>query len=367
MPPLGARNEERGLALSSVAWGHKRKRVSIVEEIDEKGRSDATKTNEQACQQEKLPERLENQPKEPPDAPYEGRLADLVGCNSPLAAWKGPDGVAFNPRDGWVDQPLELPCGRCMGCRVAKKQEWALRAMHEAQTAEGVTAFVTLTYSDEYLPEDMSLEVKDWQNFAKKLRKRVGPFRFLACGEYGDNLRPHFHALIYGVDFTEDRWCHQVRGQHKVYRSDLLEHCWPKGFSEIGDVSWSSAAYVANYVTKKMGGDLAEEHYRRVDPLTGETWSVRPEFAVMSRRPGLGKEWFSRYWRDVYPRDEVWMNGKRYRPPKYYDGLLQKMDEKLWRSTLAKRRDQVSERSYKERVANETIKRSRMELTSATL
>lgn len=371
-PPLGARNEERGVALSTVARRHNREKQRTIEQIDEKESSHEAKANEQAAEPQKLPKRRENQPEEPPDAPNARRLAHLMGCNSPLAAWKGPKGIAFRPQQAHTDMPIQIPCGRCMGCRVAKKQEWAIRATHEAQMHEK-TCFITLTYSDQALPADLSLNVKHWQLFAKKLRNRLGPFRFLACGEYGDKtLRPHYHAILYGVDFAEDREPWKERGEHQTWRSPLLEALWTdadgqsRGFHEIGTMTYQSAAYVANYVTKKKTGDQAVT-YERTDIYTGETWTVQPEFAVMSRRPGLGKEWFSKYWRDVYPSDEVVLGGKRFRPPKYYDGLIQNQDEKLWAKLRQKRQENVSARSYKQNVARDAIATAKAKLSDRKL
>ena len=46
----------------------------------------------------------------------------------------------------------------------------------------------------------------------------------------------------------------------------------------------------------------------------------------MSRRPGIGKTWFEKYKEDVYPNDFVILRGKKCRPPKYYDKLLELED-----------------------------------------
>jgi len=39
----------------------------------------------------------------------------------------------------------------------------------------------------------------------------------------------------------------------------------------------------------------------------------------MSRRPGIGKAWLSQFSSDVYNHDYVVLNGKKIKPPKYYD------------------------------------------------
>lgn len=104
--------------------------------------------------------------------------------------------------------------------------------------------------------------------------------------------------------------------------SPELEHFWPYGISKIGSLNFESAAYIARYVTKKITGQKALEHYSRVDPYTGEIYQVEPEFATMSRRPGIGAGWFEQYSAEVYPHDEVIVRGRACKPPRYYDGKL---------------------------------------------
>lgn len=206
---------------------------------------------------------------------------------------------------------------------------------------------MTLTYAPECMPADWSVDVRAWQTFAKRLRKRLGPFRFLHCGEYGDeSLRPHYHACIFGHDFRGDRVVLKQGQDSELWTSPTLASVWGQGHVSVGPLTWSSAAYVARYVLKKATGDLAESRYERVDPVTGECWQVRPEYVTMSRRPGLGAEWFARYaYTDVYPEDEVVHAGKRYRAPKFYDRLLERERPELAASLKAKRRDVVFARS----------------------
>jgi len=85
---------------------------------------------------------------------------------------------------------------------------------------------------------------------------------------------------------------------------------------------------VARYVMKKVNGKQAEEDgtYWRMDSETGEGFKVKPEFCAMSRRPGIGKPWFEQFKKDVYPNDYVVLRGKKVRPPKYYDKLLEQED-----------------------------------------
>lgn len=132
------------------------------------------------------------------------------------------------------------------------------------------------------------------------------------CGEYGDeNLRPHYHALLFGRTFDN-----AGRVSENVYRSTELEKLWPHGMSSFGPVTYQSAAYVARYALKKITGDKAKHWYTRIDPGTGELVECQPEFARMSLKPGIGKTWFEKYWREVYEaRDGIVQQGGKQIPP----------------------------------------------------
>lgn len=218
--------------------------------------------------------------------------------------------IVFNVRLGDQNRPVDLPCGQCIGCRLERSRQWAVRCMHEASLHKN-NCFITLTYNDQNLPPDGSLQLKHYQDFMKRLRKRFGSgIRFFHCGEYGEKFsRPHYHACLFNFDFP-DKQLFKKSGECNLYVSKALEELWPVGFSTIGDVTFESAAYVARYITKKVTGDSAEAHYN------GRT----PEYVTMSRRPGIGKGWFDKFRSDVYPCDSVTMRGgKTFKPPKAYD------------------------------------------------
>lgn len=227
---------------------------------------------------------------------------------------------------GEIRRALTLPCGQCIGCRLERARQWAVRCVHEAQLHEH-NQFVTLTYSDEALPDDGGLRYRHFQLFMKRVRKRFGPVRFFMCGEYGEKLsRPHYHACVFGL-YLPDRQVWSVREGVTLYRSPALEALWKYGFVTVGDVTFESANYVARYVTKKITGKASVEHYRRVDAVTGEVVSVSPEFVRMSLRPGIGAEWIRKYKSDVYTVDTVHLRGSSMKPPRYYDKFLKGTDD----------------------------------------
>jgi hypothetical protein len=243
-------------------------------------------------------------------------------------------------------QKLKVACGQCIGCRLDHSLRWATRCMHESRSYES-NSFITLTYSDEHLPRDMSLSLSEFQRFAKRLRKRLEPERIkiFHCGEYSpkrskfivpgttvdpsnatEGQRPHYHAIIFGHDFP-DKELWSVRNDICVYSSDTLADIWGKGFCTVGDLTFESAAYVARYTVKKLNGARAEKidettglrPYERTCPITGEIREVAKEYATMSN--GIGMDHYHRYTSDIYPADHVVINGHETRPPRYYDDL----------------------------------------------
>lgn len=200
--------------------------------------------------------------------------------------------------------------------------------MCEAQMHDQ-NCFVTLTYDEDHCPEDYSLRKRDFQLFMKKLRKEIAPkrVRFFHCGEYGEEgLRPHYHALLFGFDFP-DRVFYQLSASgSRLYTSETLSRIWGMGRCDVGDVTFESAAYVARYVVKKVNGDEAAQHYERVLESSGEVVRVVPEYATMSRRPGIGASWFDKFQGDVYPEGQHVARGRRMQPARYFDQLFERVD-----------------------------------------
>lgn len=250
----------------------------------------------------------------------------MQGYRSKELTKNGKRKIVFSSKDGYIDLKMTVPCGQCVGCRLERSRQWAIRCVHESSLYES-NCFITLTYNNEYLPRDLSLDVSHFQKFMKRLRKRFGEgIRFFHCGEYGSKFgRPHYHAILFNFDFPDKYLWKEENGQ-KLFRSKILEELWPFGHSSVGTATFESAAYVARYILKKVTGDGAEEHYQSVDLDTGEFFQRKPEYTTMSRRPGIAKGWFDKFKDDVFPSDEVVLRGKRMRPPKYYDSLYELVD-----------------------------------------
>ncbi len=233
-----------------------------------------------------------------------------------------------------------IKCGRCIGCRLDYSRQWSVRILHEAQMHED-NCVITLTYDDQHLPARETLILEHFQKFMKRLRKYTHPhkIRFYHCGEYGeieDDIgklqiesrlgRPHYHACIFGYQFGDlELWEKKETGN--IYTSQTLEKIWQKGFVTVMDLTLKSAGYVARYITKKINGDLKDEHYQKVCALTGEIHPVQQEYSTMSNKPGIGSTWYEQFKGDVFPSDDLIVlssNSYHHVPtPKYYDTKLE--------------------------------------------
>lgn len=252
-----------------------------------------------------------------------------VPCYRPIKGYRRADGtVAFVEHGGNALGVLEVPCGQCVGCRLERSRQWAMRCVHESQMHKS-SCFVTLTYDDVNLPPGASLYYVDYQRFMKRLRKYFTGtnVRFYMCGEYGEaTMRPHYHSLLFGVNFPDKRRFSKGPDGSYLCTSDVLSKLWPHGNSLIGDVTFQSAAYVARYCMKKVTGSQAVEYYKSVNLATGEIFDRVPEFNKMSLKPGIGATWLEKFQSDVYPRNYVVMNGVKVKPPKYYDRKFEAVD-----------------------------------------
>ena len=263
-------------------------------------------------------------------------------CYHPLHAYKGKNkdaskiSIVFKRTESWRGIEIDLPCGQCVGCRVERARQWAVRCTHEASLYDQ-NCFITLTYNDQNIPRNHSLVKTEFPSFIKRVRKKYGSgIRYFHCGEYGDQFkRPHYHALLFNHDFPDKKFFSERNG-NKIYTSDSMSQLWGKGFGTIGQVTFESASYVARYVLKKVTGEKSEEHYEgRI-----------PEFVTMSRGSkklgtgGIGRGWFDRFKSDVYPLDRVVVRGRDTRPPRFYDTLYNRIDPSSMALIKIKREDE---------------------------
>ncbi|WNK12455.1 MAG: replication initiator protein [Microvirus sp.] len=298
-----------------------------------------------------------------------------MSCYHPITAWysatknsSGKRSLVFAPSGGF-GSPLKINCGACIGCRIERSRQWATRCMHESQLhAQGM--FVTFTYSPENLPEDGSLNIRHLQLFFKKLRRRFShlKIRYFACGEYGEEFnRPHYHALIWGLEFA-DKAEDSVAQGNRLFSSKILTDLWGLGFCTFGAITYESAAYVARYALKKVTGADAENFYLRANPETGELFQVKPEFVCMSLKPGIGAGWFDQFKSDVFPDDFIIHKGKKLRVPKYYDTKISPEDLEGIKASRKENAKVFLKHNTRRRLKDrETVKLSQLSMLKRTL
>lgn len=194
---------------------------------------------------------------------------------------------------------MKIPCGKCIGCKFDYTKQWSDRMIMELADNDGKGIFITLTYNNENvpfavdehgLPVSLTLQKRDFQLFLKRLRKHFSEksIRFFACGEYGGRtLRPHYHAIIYGLSLSDfpDLSVHGMNELNQLYFiSPLLAKIWSNGFALLSDVSYKTCAYVARYNVKKAYGDNVKPHELAED-----------SFVLMSRRPGIASRFYENH------------------------------------------------------------------------
>ena len=319
-------------------------------------------------------------------------------CYSPLKGWKDHEtgGIKFRP-DG-AREKMEVACGQCLGCRLDRSRMWAMRIVHESSLWEitGGNCFVTLTYRDPvecnedqlrsrfHVPDDWSLQKKHVQDFMKRLRKRFdNKIRFFGVGEYGHRCkhgidlervgcplcnvgRPHYHICLFNVSFADLVPYGSERGELR-YTSPFLESVWKYGFVDVGELNFASAAYVARYCLKKVTGVKSDEHYMQIDLDGCATW-VEHEFSLMSRKPGIGRDWYEKYKDDVFPSDEVPVlgHGVVKGVPRYYEEIFKEENplslEEIKRVRETFRREHADEYTPERLMDKYKVKKAKQEL-----
>ena len=250
-----------------------------------------------------------------------------------------------DPAVAYADRPVTLPCGKCIGCRLERARQWSVRCMHEAKLYAN-NVFITLTYNEGEVPRTDSglqtLNPEDWVLFMKRLREFYGPgIRFFQCGEYGDiTERPHHHALLFNHHFPDRVRIGKSKSGEVQYRSDKLEKLWGHGYCTLGTVTRGSASYIARYTMKKVNGQFIDKS----PVVDGRV----PEYLTMSRKPGIGYGWLVKFHKDVYPSDELVVDGKVTKPPRFYDKKMDKIDRGAMLRVAAERRKNASDRGFKD-------------------
>ena len=247
------------------------------------------------------------------------------------------DGPAISSKFA-LTEFVEIPCGQCIECRLQRSRRWADRCMLELGYHES-SYFITLTYDNEHIPknplidfetgeiyaENATLVKKDLQDFMKRLRRAYeykgyeNKLRFFACGEYGSQtLRPHFHIIVFGLKLDDLTLYKRNFNGDNLYNSAFISKLWKKGFSVVGDVTWQSCAYVARYIMKKHLGKDSDFY---------DVYNIEPEFTLMSRKPGIARQYYDEHKDELFYQDFVSIptkeGAKQIFPPPYYEKLFE--------------------------------------------
>ena len=256
-----------------------------------------------------------------------------------------------------------------------------MRCVHEAKMWP-TNCFVTLTYSPENVPLVLKKRHRDVVLFLKRLRSRNKDreIRYFGCGEYGSVCvqhsvrdcrqcrfgRPHYHLILFNCDFPDKKVFHSD-GENTLYTSEILDSCWKLGHASVGSMTFESAAYVSRYCVKKVTGEKSAEHYKILDELSGEIVAVTPEHSLMSRRPGIGKRYYEKYGRDIYPSDSVVVRGFPSKPPRYYDELFKEENPEGFEEVKRRREEMCTEYSPHREYQRETCTLARVDLLRRSL
>lgn len=204
----------------------------------------------------------------------------------------------------YQENVVAIPCGKCVGCRIDKANDWATRATIEAMQYKD-NCFLTLTYNNENLPKNRTLVKRDLQLFWKRLRKTGAKIRYIACGEYGPKtLRPHYHAIIFNYFPKDATTFGKNYKEDDLKTSKTISNLWGKGFVVVARANYKTAAYVARYCVKKAYGiEMKVKHNRE------------PEFIIASKKPAIGT--------NALTNTALWEKIRRN------NGLLLKIDGKV--------------------------------------
>lgn len=221
----------------------------------------------------------------------------MAKCDHPFWVFNGVHAPDHN-----VDR-VPVPCGKCPSCKKRRVDQWTFRLLQE-QKVQDFCHFVTFTYDTRSVPISsngfMTLDRGEFPRFMKRLRKLLPnvSIKYYYCGEYGtQRRRPHYHAIIFGVEDPE-----------------LYHKAWSLGSNSLGDVvigtvTGDSIAYVMKYIDKGS--------FR---PMHGRDDRV-PEFSMMSK--GLGLSYVTPAVKDYHQADLsrifcVKPGGYRVSMPRYY-------------------------------------------------
>lgn len=312
-------------------------------------------------------------------------------CTSPKTVGFLNDGktLTFSPKHYSKEfAPFQIPCRKCLSCRLEAARETAVRCVHEAQMYEK-NSFITLTYSDENL-KSSKLDYKHYQKFIKDLRNHLFQdllnslfpkqhqsdqrklwnkfskerrnelyesikISALVAGEYGDKTkRPHWHILVFNWRPSDTIYKYQNERGDKVFTSNTLDTLWKNGLAEIGTITFQSAGYVARYASKKLIHGKDGEH--EYEPISKR-----------STKNAIGKKWIQKFYNDVFNYGYVvLLDGTKCGIPKYYEKWFKKIHPEKWMTYVTTTKQKIMQEA-REKEARITLQEKKAHLKRSSL
>lgn len=286
-------------------------------------------------------------------------------CTRPRTVGFRSDGktISWSPKNYSKEfATFQLPCGKCIECRLEYARNWAIRCVHESKM-HPQNSFITLTYSDEKLTSP-KLQYRDFQLFAMRLRskiradlrKKIGKINWsqmdlsekkaiydanqigiFVTGEYGDKTkRPHWHAIIFNWQPPDPVPKYRSHRGDQVWSSESLTKLWGHGIAEFGSVTFHSAGYCARYAAKKLSHGSDNDH--DFHPISKK-----------STRHAIGKKFLEKYYEDVFNHGYIILpDGTQTTIPRYYEKWLQKHHPERWLTYVTQtKKDKIAKASEK--------------------
>lgn len=158
--------------------------------------------------------------------------------------------------------------------------------------------------------------------------------------EYGTQTqRAHFHALIFGHDFGNQKLLKKTKKGFPIFTSKELEDLWTYGHSSIGSATPESAYYIASYALKQ---------HNQVDESTGEIVS---DYMRCSNRPAIGLEYLRKHAEQLIDSGEKLPRYYRKKLAEENPDLLEQYEENILSKIKLDKSDESRERLAKWEIA----------------
>lgn len=279
--------------------------------------------------------------------------------------------MCTNPQKITVNgEEITVKCGKCDTCKRERQQQWAIKLINEAKYHKKA-CFITLTFDNKILLDKNSKAYKYGANasfvfninnskeyfkkFIKRLRKKYYEknITFYHVGEYGEKTkRPHHHAIIFGINFEEDRTEMQLSKTGKTqYFSKTLSELWACGRVSIQDLNSNNTIYICQYTLKKFKNNELNKRYKSI--------------MSFSNRSKMNIKWARRNATEIIKGYLSDLDGKKYKIPKSYLENFKNSEKKyqeIYRQYEENLMEQIGKLSSNELLKQQKIKEEQLRI-----